>query len=68
MQEMTLNEIDEVSGAVTKSQVLNYGAAVCAVGGAVLLATGSPLLVAAGAAYGIASGGMWLASAMMDMK
>lgn len=71
MQELSFTEIEEVSGAVTSSQVLNYGAAVCAVGGAVLGGVGvfaaSPALVAGGIAYGVVSGGMWLGSAMYDM-
>ena len=71
MQELSLAEIEEVSGAVTSGQVLNYGAAVTAVGGAILggvgLAAASPVLIGAGVAYGIVSGGMWLGSAMYDM-
>ncbi|NHZ65712.1 hypothetical protein [Massilia genomosp. 1] len=67
MQELSSDEINSVSGAVTQGQVLNYGAAVTAVGAAVLFAVGSPLLVAGGSAFAIASAGMWLGSAALDM-
>lgn len=71
MQVLSVEEVNEVDGGVTASQVLNYGAAVTAVGGAVLVGVATvfsaPALMAGGVAYGIVSGGMWLGSAMYDM-
>lgn len=71
MQEMTMEEIEQVSGAVTPGQVLNYGAAVTAAGAAVLTGVaavgGAPLVTGALVAYGLASAGMWLAGATYDI-
>lgn len=71
MKVLNVHEIDVVNGGVTQSQILNYGAAVTAVGSAVLLgaaALGSaPLLTAGGVAFGVVSGVMWLGSAALDM-
>lgn len=71
MSELTQHEIDEVSGAVTSGQVINYGAAVAAVGGAaytgLALAAGGPVLWAAAAAYGGVSAGLWLWGAHRDI-
>lgn len=68
MQELNPQEIDAVGGGVTKSQVLNYGAAVTAVGAAVLFAVGSPLVVAGASAFAVTSAAMWVGSAAMDMR
>ncbi|NHQ93886.1 hypothetical protein [Janthinobacterium lividum] len=71
IQEMTLDEINEVSGGVTSGQVINAGAGIAAVGGAVFgavgLAVASPEFIAAGAAYGIVSAGMWAAGVLSDI-
>ena len=67
MQELSTQEIDSVSGGTTQAQVLNYGAAVTAVGAAALFAVGSPLLVAGASAFAITSAAMWVGSAALDM-
>lgn len=71
MQEMTMEEIEQVSGAVTPGQVLNYGAAIVAVGGAVLGGTaaivGAPIFGGAVLTYAAVSAGMWLGSAAYDI-
>ena len=71
MQEMTQDEVNDVGGAVTAGQILNYGAGVTAVGAAVLggvaVVAGAPALAAGAAAYSLVSAGMWAYGAYQDM-
>lgn len=53
METLSAFEINQVGGAVNRSDILNYGAAITAVGAA--------------AVYGVASGAMWLGSSMYGM-
>ncbi|MES2129992.1 MAG: hypothetical protein V4463_22190 [Pseudomonadota bacterium] len=67
MRELTQNEIEGVSGGVSKEQVLNYGAAITATGAAILFAVGSPLLIPAAGAFAVTSGVMWLGSSLLNL-
>lgn len=67
MHEISEAEIEMVSGGATRAQVLNYGAAITAVGAAVLFTVGSPLLFAGASAFAITSAAMWAGSALSDL-
>ncbi|MQA18827.1 hypothetical protein [Rugamonas rivuli] len=71
METLSGFEIEQVGGAVNRSDILNYGAAITAVGAAALgglaLVSASPAIGVAAAVYGVASGAMWLGSSMYGM-
>lgn len=71
METLSAFEINQVGGAVNRSDILNYGAAITAVGAAALgglaLVSASPAIGVAAAVYGVASGAMWLGSSMYGM-
>jgi hypothetical protein len=66
MQEMSKEEVQEVSGgAVTVSSILATGAAIAGVGAVALM--GSPILAAGALAYGATAAGLGLSAALVAM-
>lgn len=64
MRELTVNEIEAVSGGVTQSDVFQAGATIIGAGSGILAGVGffvgAPELLAAAAVYGIVAGGFAL--------
>ncbi len=71
MKTLTETEISVVTGGVNRSDVLNYGAAITAVGaagfGLLALVAVSPAIAVAAGAFALTSGAMWLGSSMYSI-
>jgi hypothetical protein len=68
IQELSVDEIDQISGgAVTTSGVLAVGAAIAGAGAIALAVGASPILAGGAVAYGAVSGTMALAAAVVAL-